>query len=123
MALGPLGQVHITVTDLDASVAFYRDILQIPLLFVVPGQPMAFFASGDVRLYLGIAETPEFASKVVLYFNVDDIVAEHTRLVAAGVTFIDEPHVINQDDTGALWMAFFRDPDGHNLAIMQNIAA
>lgn len=123
MALGPVAQIHITVTDLDASVAYYRDVLGIPLLFVVPGQPMAFFASGDVRLYLGIAESPDFASKVVLYFTVDDIAAEHTRLLDAGVEFIDDPHVISQDENGALWMAFFRDPDGHNLSIMQTIPA
>jgi catechol 2,3-dioxygenase-like lactoylglutathione lyase family enzyme len=121
MALGPLGQVHITVTDLDASVAFYRDVLEIPLLFVVPGQPMAFFASGDVRLYLGVSESPEFASKVVLYFDVENIAAEHARLTAAGVNFVDGPHVVSQDENGALWMAFFRDPDDHNLAIMQTV--
>ena len=70
MALGPVGQIHISVTDIDTSVAFYRDVLGIPLLFQVPGMPMAFFASGDVRLYLGVPESPEFRSKVVLYFTV-----------------------------------------------------
>ena len=30
------------------------------LLFQVPGQPMAFFDCGGVRLYLGAAESPEF---------------------------------------------------------------
>ena len=123
MAVGPLGQVHITVTDLDASVEFYRDVLEIPLLFIVPGQPMAFFASGDVRLYLGITDDPEFSSKVVLYFTVEDIVAEHARLTAAGVDFVDDPHVISEDANGSLWMAFFQDPDGHNLAIMQTVTA
>ena len=54
MALGPVGQIHISVTDIDTSVAFYRDVLGIPLLFQVPDMPMAFFASGDVRLYLGV---------------------------------------------------------------------
>ena len=44
MALGPLGQIHVSVTDLDRSVAFYRDVLGIEFLFRVPGQPMAFFA-------------------------------------------------------------------------------
>ena len=41
MALGPVGQIHISVTDIDTSVAFYRDVLGIPLLFQVPGMPMA----------------------------------------------------------------------------------
>jgi catechol 2,3-dioxygenase-like lactoylglutathione lyase family enzyme len=36
MALGPVGQIHISVTDIDTSVAFYRDVLGIPLLFQVP---------------------------------------------------------------------------------------
>ena len=50
MALGALGQVHISVTDVEASVAFYRDVLGMTHLFTVPGQPMAFFQSGEVRL-------------------------------------------------------------------------
>ena len=79
MAIGPVGQIHISVTDIDTSVAFYRDVLGIPLLFQVPGMPMAFFASGDVRLYLGVPESPEFRSKVVLYFTVTDIDAEYER--------------------------------------------
>jgi catechol 2,3-dioxygenase-like lactoylglutathione lyase family enzyme len=118
MPLGPVGQIHISVRDIDRSVAFYRDVLGVPFLFRVPGQPMAFFQSGDVRLYLGVPESPEFASKVLLYFTVDDIEAEHARLVEGGVEFGDKPHVVHRDASGELWMAFFRDPDGHNLALM-----
>ncbi|MBV1850300.1 VOC family protein [Catellatospora tritici] len=123
MALGPLGQVHISVTDIDRSVAFYRDVLGIVLLSRVPGQPMAFFASGDVRLYLGVPESPEFASRVTLYFTVADIEAEHARLRAAGVSFVDEPHVVHKDGASELWMSFLRDPDGHHLALMQQRSA
>lgn len=118
MALGPVSQIHISVTDLDRSVAFYRDVLGIPLLFAVPGQPMAFFASGDVRLYLGVPE-PGFASKVTLYFTVDDIHAEQLRLADAGVAFIDKPHVVHRTADTELWMTFFPDPDGHHLALTQ----
>jgi catechol 2,3-dioxygenase-like lactoylglutathione lyase family enzyme len=119
MALGPVGQIHISVTDLSRSVAFYRDVLGIPLLFEVPGQPMAFFASGDVRLYLGVPEDPAFASRCTLYFRVDDIEAEHERLVAAGVPMLGKPHVVHRDGPTELWMAFLRDPDGHNIGLMQ----
>jgi catechol 2,3-dioxygenase-like lactoylglutathione lyase family enzyme len=52
-----IGQLHITVSDLETSVAFYRDVLGLPHLFTVEGQPMAFFQAGSVRLYLG--ETPD----------------------------------------------------------------
>jgi catechol 2,3-dioxygenase-like lactoylglutathione lyase family enzyme len=119
MAVGPLAQVHISVTDLDRSVAFYRDVLGIPLLFEVPAQRMAFFASGDVRLYLAMPESEEFAGKATLYFRVDDIEAEHARLAGLGVPVIDKPHVVHRDGTLELWMSFLRDPDGNNLALMQ----
>jgi predicted enzyme related to lactoylglutathione lyase len=118
MALGALGQVHISVTDLDRSVAFYRDVLGIPHLFTVPGQPMAFFASGDVRLYLGRPESPEFTSHCVLYFRVDDIDIEAARLRDEGVG-VEEPHVVNRDGGTELWMAGLRDPDGHHIVLMQ----
>jgi catechol 2,3-dioxygenase-like lactoylglutathione lyase family enzyme len=119
MAVGALGQVHISVRDLDRSIEFYRDMLGIKFLFRVPGQPMAFFQAGDVRLYLGTPETPEFASKCVLYFRVDDLDAEYGRLRDAGVAFLDEPHVIHRDDSGELWMVFLADPDGHQIGLME----
>jgi catechol 2,3-dioxygenase-like lactoylglutathione lyase family enzyme len=121
MALGPLAQLHVSVTDLDRSVAFYRDVLGIPLLFVVPGQPMAFFATGDVRLYLGVPEDTRFTSRCVLYFRVDDITAERARLTALGVP-VEAPHVVHRDGDTELWMAALRDPDGHFLLLMEERA-
>jgi predicted enzyme related to lactoylglutathione lyase len=120
MAVGPVGQIHISVTDLDRSIAFYRDTLGIPFLFRVPGQPMAFFQSGDVRLYLGHPESPEFHSNALLYFTVDDIDAEYARLTEAGVPMGDPPHLIHKTADTELWMTFFTDPDGQHLALMQN---
>lgn len=119
MALGPIAQIHISVTDLDRSVAFYRDVLGLTHLFTVPGQPMAFFQSGDVRLYLGVPESPAFRSHTVHYYAVDDIDAEYARLAELRVSFVDKPHVVHRDGSGELWMAFFADPDGHQLALMQ----
>lgn len=119
MALGPLGQLHVSVTNLERSVAFYRDTLGIPLLFEVPGRPMAFFQSGQVRLYLGVPESPEFTTRTVLYFDVEDIDVEHQRLTEAGVQFAGAPHVVHRDGDTELWMAFCQDPDGHHIALMQ----
>ena len=119
MAVGPLSQVHISVTDLDRSVAFYRDVLGVPMLFRVPGQPMAFFASGDVRLYLGVPEDPDFTTKVLVYFRVEDIDAEQARLTGLGVEFRGEPRVVHKEGATELWMTGFSDPDGHHLVLMQ----
>jgi predicted enzyme related to lactoylglutathione lyase len=119
MAVGPVGQIHISVTDLDRAVEFYRDVLGIPMLFRVPGRPMAFFQSGDIRLYLGIPETPAYRSQVMIYFTVDDIDAEYDRLTAAGAAMAEKPHVVHRDGEIELWMASFTDPEGQNLALMQ----
>jgi catechol 2,3-dioxygenase-like lactoylglutathione lyase family enzyme len=119
MALGPVAQIHLSVTDIDRSVAFYRDVLKIPLLFQVDGQPMAFFQSGQVRLYLGKIERPEFRTHTVHYYEVDDIYAERSRLQAEGVEFDDEPHVVHRNEDSELWMTGFRDPDDHHIILMQ----
>jgi predicted enzyme related to lactoylglutathione lyase len=101
-------------------VAFYRDVLGVPLLFQVSGMPMAFFSSGDLRLYLGVPENEEFRSKVVLYFTVEDIDAEYARLSGQhGLAFAGKPHVVHRDGGTELWMTFTRDPDGHQIGLMQ----
>lgn len=117
MAVGALGQVHISVSDVERSVEFYRDVLGVPHLFTVPGQSMAFLRSGEVRLYLGVPEDESFTSRCVLYFTVEDLDAEVARLTAAGVT-LDAPHVVHRDGPTALWMAGLTDPDGHHIILM-----
>jgi predicted enzyme related to lactoylglutathione lyase len=119
MALGPVRQIHISVRDVDRAVEFYRDVLGVQHLFTVPEQPMAFFASGDVRLYLGVPSSPEYTSRCVLYFNVDDIDAEVARLTELGVAFRDRPHPAHRDGGIELWLAGCTDPDGHNIILMQ----
>jgi len=120
MALGALGQVHISVTDVEASVAFYRDVLGMTHLFTVQGQPMAFFQAGDVRLYLGVPTSPEYTSKCVLYFTVDDIDAEVERLQGLGVAMLEQPHIVHRDQGTALWMSGLTDPDGHHIILMRS---
>jgi len=119
--LGTIGQIHVSVTDVDRSVAFYRDVLGIPFLFRVPGQPMAFFDCDGVRLYLGVPESEDFRSRGVLYFTVDDIDEAHRVLSERGVAFRDGPHVVHRTEDSELHMAFFTDPDGNNLALMAEV--
>jgi catechol 2,3-dioxygenase-like lactoylglutathione lyase family enzyme len=113
-----IGQIHVSVSDIDRSVEFYRDVLGAPLLFEVPGQSMAFFDLDGVRLYLGAPESPEFRSSPLMYFSVDDVDQAYATLRDRGVRFVDEPHIVHRSADAELWMAFFHDPDGTNLAIM-----
>jgi len=116
--LGPIGQIHVSVTDVDRAVAFYRDVLGIPFLFRVPGQPMAFFDCGGVRLYLGVPESEAFHARGMLYFAVDDLDEAYEALRDRGVQFAAAPHLVHRDATSELRMVFFNDLDGNNLALM-----
>ena len=113
-----LGQVALTVRDMERSIAFYRDAVGLRFLFA-PAPTLAFLTIGDVRLMLSAPEgdfSPGASS--VLYLRVADIEAEHAALTARGVSFVDEPHLVARMPDHELWMCFFRDPDGHTLALM-----
>jgi predicted enzyme related to lactoylglutathione lyase len=115
---GAIGQLHVTVSDIGRSVAFYRDVLGLPLLFEVPGQQMAFFDCQGVRLYLGAAESPDFTSQPLIYFRADSASEAGAELARRGVEFTTEPRVVHRQGDTELWIGFFKDPDGTTLAIM-----
>jgi methylmalonyl-CoA/ethylmalonyl-CoA epimerase len=119
-SLAAIGQIGITVTDVDRAVAFYRDTLGMKLLFQVPG--MGFFDCAGVRLMLSVSERPAETYSSILYFNVPDIQEAHRTMTARGVAFEGEPHLIARMPDHDLWMAFFRDPDRNLLALMSAVA-
>ncbi len=116
--LDAIGQVHISVQDLPAAVTFYRDVLGMTLLFEVPGQHMAFFDCGGIRLYLGTPESPDFHSSPVIYYRVAEINDAYRVLAARGVEFEGAPHIVHKTEDMELWMAGFRDPDDNYLCLM-----
>ena len=114
-----LGQLHVSVTDLDRAVAWYRDVLGLDFLFQVPGQPMAFFNCGCVRLYLGVPENESFRSRPIMYFSVDDIDNSVDEIAIRGGRFSDRPHVVHRDDSSELWLASLTDPEGTPVLLME----
>ncbi|PYI88051.1 MAG: glyoxalase [Verrucomicrobia bacterium] len=117
-ALNDLGQIALTVTDLDRAVVFYRDLLGLKHLFSAP-PGLAFFACGSQRLMLSRPEKPDGERlSAALYFKVSDIESAHDTLVGRGVAFEDKPHLIARMPDHELWMTFFRDPDRNLLALM-----
>lgn len=118
-----VGQIHISVADLDRAVAFYRDVLGLPMLFRIDAQKMAFFDCGGVRLYVGVPSDPKYKANSFLYYRVGDIDAAYKRMTDAGVTFLSAPRLVHKTEKSELWMTGFQDPDGNYAQIMQEKAA
>jgi methylmalonyl-CoA/ethylmalonyl-CoA epimerase len=113
--LAALGQVSRQVQDIEASTAWYRDVLGLTHLYQFGA--LSFFDCGGLRLYL--QESAEAGAESVLYFRVADIGASHEALSARGVEFTQSPHLIHRHEDGIEeWMAFFRDLEGRPLARM-----
>lgn len=116
--LGHIGQVALSVRDLDRATAFYRDTLGLPFLFAAP-PGLAFFQCGHVRLMLAQPEGSEPARPgSMLYFVVADIIAAHAELWTRGVRFAEVPHVVHRAGDYELWLASFEDSEGNPLALM-----
>lgn len=118
--LAKIGQVSVTVSDIDRAVAFYRDALGMAHLFTA-GQ-LAFFDCGGTRLFLDALPEARQQGTSVLYFAVDDILGAQKALAGKGVSFEGEPHLIHRHPDGLEeWMTFFRDPDGNVMALMAQV--
>jgi len=119
-SLAQIGQISVTVHDLENAIAFYRDTLGMRYLFKAPNA--AFFDCGGIRIMLGVPEKPEFDHPgSVIYYKVDDIQAAFEALAARGVRFDGKPHLIARLEDHDLWMAFFRDVEGNLLALMSEL--
>lgn len=118
--LGRIGQIFMPAADLRRAVAFYRDVLGVPFLFEVPR--MAFFELAGLWLMLGEPEEsgdPRTGS--ILYFDVPDLGHAHDVLEARGVVFDAAPALVADMEDHELWMAFFKDSEGSQLALMSRV--
>jgi methylmalonyl-CoA/ethylmalonyl-CoA epimerase len=116
--LDHIGQIALAVADVDRAEAFYEKTLGLRKLYRF--SDLTFFDCAGVRLMLEKANAPEdVAHASVIYFRCADIALAVGELEARGVAFGSKPHRIAKMDDHDLWMAFFTDPDGHTLALMQ----
>ena len=112
-----LGQIAITVTNVDESIAFYRDKLGMKLLFQVPN--MGFFDCGGIRLMLTGSETPSESYSSILYFKVADIQEAQRTLSGRGVGFEREPALTARMPDHDLWLMWIKDSEGNLLGVME----
>ena len=84
---------------------------------------MAFFMCGNVRLLVGVLPPGEKAQRrSAIYFRVPDIAAVHSELQSKGTKFRAAPHLVHRTPQSELWLAEFVDPDGNQLALMEERA-
>jgi catechol 2,3-dioxygenase-like lactoylglutathione lyase family enzyme len=119
--LSQIGQVAISVSDLERATAFYRDKLGMKYLFTANG--MAFFDCDGIRLMLARLDKAESAgAKFVVYFKVEDIQKGYKTLLERGVKFEEEPELAAKTEKFDLWLACFRDSENNNLCLMSEVS-
>ena len=116
--LNQIGQIALAVEDVDRAEAFYGTQLGLRKLYRFGD--LTFFDCAGVRLMIEKASDPNAIGRAsVIYFRCADIDLTVRELERRGVSFVDKPSLIAKMDDYDLWMAFFKDPDGHLLAVMQ----
>ena len=111
-----IGQIGRPVSDVDRSEAFYENVVGLRRLFRFGD--LTFFDCAGVRLLLEKDQEGVQPSGCI-YFRCADIALAVAELTKRGAVFTSRPHLIARMDDHDLWMAFFNDPDGHTLALMQ----
>ena len=110
MAIVPMSglyEAHLTVADLDHSIALYRDVLGLPIAYAVPSRHAAFFwigAPGAAMLGLWSVHSLPMSMRMHIAFRVTlpQLEASVEALRAAGLTLrnsgrgpaIEEPVVL-----------------------------
>jgi lactoylglutathione lyase len=119
-----LFEVHLTVTDLERAITFYRDTVGLRLAHVTPARYAAFFwigSAGTAMLGLWAVESgPQVVvSHTAFRASLAEIIAAPRALESAGVTPLDFDGRPTDEPVVLAWMPaasiYFRDPDGHLL--------
>jgi len=119
-----LFEVHMSVTDLERAIAFYRDTVGLRLAHFEAARHAAFFWVGAVGgAMLGLWEAGSAPQTVTVHTafraSLADVLVAPRALREAGITPLDFNGQPTDHPIVLAWMpaasVFFRDPDGHLL--------
>ena len=149
MQVGPVYHTGFTVSDIERSVVFYRDVLGLklikrqtgtaPYLATVTGfagvrLEAAFLqpaAGGSVLELLQYVSHPASATdratnrpgNAHLCFKIDDLRSACAELKRRGVALISEPTEVTAGAHAGGWAVYLRDPDGFTVELYQSPSA
>jgi AraC-like DNA-binding protein/predicted enzyme related to lactoylglutathione lyase len=104
-----IGFAVLGVTDIERSIAFYRDLIGFPLVHAVESERYAQFDAGGIGLKVIGDHTPFPSEHPLFEVVVDDLEAAYAELSAKGVDFPMPPTMTPWGG----YMARIRDPDGY----------
>jgi catechol 2,3-dioxygenase-like lactoylglutathione lyase family enzyme len=113
--VGKLDLVMIIVSDMERSVAFYRDVLGLQVEYESPAWSQV--RAGDVSIGLhstngGDAPSP---GSVVMSFSVDSTEGAVEELRSRGAEIAEEP---KREEFGG-YLAVVHDPDGYSIQLLE----
>jgi len=111
-------------TDLDASRSFYRDTLGLELIREDVGDRLVFRCGGGTQITVTLSTIGTSDTQTQLAWRVPDLEAAVAEVRARGVRIEEyqEPDPLTTDgiaDMGHSWAAWFVDPSGNVLAMVQ----
>ncbi|MDP9306365.1 MAG: VOC family protein [Thermoproteota archaeon] len=114
MSFKRLGAVILLVSDMDKSIKFYRDVLELPIKNT-SSEWVEFFSSGTVlALHPSKSKSRTKNSGVLVGFMVSDLEPVTKKLKDKKVEFFKEP---KEESFGK--HAIIADPDGHLISIAE----
>ena len=107
------------VSDIDRSIAWYRDVLGFEVIYKLDDWGWAELRSPIAEVNVGIGQTEEVEPRggATLTFGVDDIDAARGHLEAHDVRFDGETSEV----PGMVRLATFYDPDGNSFMLAQRL--
>ena len=110
--------------DLEASRAFYAGLLGLEIARENPGDRIVFRTGGGTQVAVTLSTVGTADSQTQMAWRVPDIGAAVAELRAMGVRIEDyvAPDPVTVDgvaDMGHSWAAWFYDPHGNCLAVVQ----